>query len=233
VVGVYVDDLVITDSDCGDNKSFKEEMVVTFKMSDLILLHYYLNIEVKQSARRISLSPGGYAIKLLERCGLERGNLCQTPMEAHLKLTKQSMQPLVNATTYQSIVSSLGYLVNTRPDLEFVVGYVSCFLEEPREYHVAVVKQILLYVTGTSNWGLWFGRKKENKTLLIGFSDSNFVGDADTTQSTIGVIFLIANNPVTWQSMKQRVVAQFSCEFEYIAVANAMCQALWLARVLA
>ena len=32
--------------------------------------------------------------------------------------------------------------------------------------------------------------------------------------------------------MKQKVVAQSSCEAEYIAAANAACQALWLARVL-
>jgi hypothetical protein len=57
----------------------------------------------------------------------------------------------VDATTYQSIVRSLRYLVNTRPDLAFVVGYVSRFLEEPREDHLAAVKKILCYVAGTCN----------------------------------------------------------------------------------
>jgi hypothetical protein len=56
VVGVYIDDLIITSSDHDNIKSFKEEMVVAFKMSDLGLLHYYLSIEVKQSASGISLS---------------------------------------------------------------------------------------------------------------------------------------------------------------------------------
>jgi hypothetical protein len=40
-------------------------------------------------------------------------------------------------------------------------------------------------------------------------------------------------NQVTWQSMKQKVVVQLSCEDKYIAAANATCQALWLNRVLA
>jgi hypothetical protein len=31
--------------------------------------------------------------------------------------------------------------VNTHPDLAFVVGYVSHFLEEPREDHLAEVKR--------------------------------------------------------------------------------------------
>jgi hypothetical protein len=82
------------------------------------------------------------------------------PMEARLKLIKQSTQPLVDATSYRSIVGSLRYLVNTRPDIIFVVGYVSHFLKELQEDHPAAVKKILRYVVGTCNWGLWFGRKK-------------------------------------------------------------------------
>jgi hypothetical protein len=41
--------------------------------------------------------------------------------------------------------------VNTRPDVTFVVGYVSRYLEEPREDHLAVVKKILRYVADTCN----------------------------------------------------------------------------------
>jgi hypothetical protein len=71
-----------------------------------------------------------------------------------LKLSKQSTQPLVYATTYRSIVGSLRYLVNTRPDLASDVGYVSHFLEEPREDHLVAVKKFLRYVAGTCNWDL-------------------------------------------------------------------------------
>jgi hypothetical protein len=232
VVGVYIDDLIMTGSDHDNVRSFKEEMVAAFKMSNLDLLHYYLGIEVKQSASGISLSQCAYAMKILERSGMTGCNPCHVPMETRLKLSKQSTQPLVDATAYQSIIGSLRYLVNTRPNLAFAVGYVSHFLEEPREDHLAAVKKILCYVVGTCNWRLWFGRKKRNQALLIGFSDANFAGDVDARKSTTGVIFLV-NSPITWQSMKKKVVAQSSCESEYIAAVNAMCQALWLARVLA
>jgi hypothetical protein len=82
------------------------------------------------------------------------------PMEARLKLIKQSTQPLVDATSYRSIVGSLRYLVNTRPDIIFVVGCVSHFLKELQEDHPVAVKKILRYVVSTCNWGLWFGQKK-------------------------------------------------------------------------
>jgi hypothetical protein len=70
VVGVYVDDLIITSLDRDNIRSFKEEMVAAFKMSDLGLLHYYLGIEVKQSVSGISLSQDAYVLKILERRGV-------------------------------------------------------------------------------------------------------------------------------------------------------------------
>jgi hypothetical protein len=126
-------------------------------------------------------------------------------MVARLKLSKQSTQPLVDATIYHSIVGSLRYLVNTHLDFAFSVGYVSRFLQELREDHLAVVKKILRYVTGTYNWGLWFGRKKGNQALLTGFSDVDFTGDVDARKSTTGVIFFLVNSPITWQSTNRRL----------------------------
>jgi hypothetical protein len=141
-------------------------------------------------------------MKILERIDMTGCNPCHVPMETRLKRSKQSTQPLVDSTTYRSIVGSLRYLVNTRPDLAFVVGYVSHFLEKPQEDHLTTVKKILPYVVGTCNWGLRFGRMKGNQALLTGFSDVNFVEDVDAKKSTIGVIFFLVNKPITWQSTK-------------------------------
>jgi hypothetical protein len=154
VVEVYVDGLIITGSDRDNIRSFKEEMAATFKMSDLGLLHYYLGIEVKQSVSSISLNQGAYAMKILERSDMTGCNPCHVPIETRLKLSKQSMQPSVDATPYWSIIGSLRYLVNTHPDLAFTIGYMSHFLKEPQEDHLAAVKKILRYVAGTCNWGL-------------------------------------------------------------------------------
>jgi hypothetical protein len=43
--------------------------------------------------------------------------------------------------------------------------------------------------------------------LLIGFSDADFAGDVDARKSITGVILFLANSPITWQSMKPKVVA--------------------------
>lgn len=74
--------------------------------------------------------------------------------------------------------------MNTRPDIAFAVGYMSRFLEAPHEDHLAAVKHILRYLAGVKSWGLWFGRKKEKEAMLVGFSNSDFVGDEDACKST-------------------------------------------------
>ena len=42
VVGVYVDDLIVTDARTEDINGFKREMAARFRMSDLGALSYYL-----------------------------------------------------------------------------------------------------------------------------------------------------------------------------------------------
>lgn len=44
-------------------------------------------------------------------------------------------------------------------------------------------------------------------------------------------VFFIGENPVTWCSQKQKIVALSSCEAEYVAAAAATCQGLWLSRL--
>ncbi|XP_062191255.1 secreted RxLR effector protein 161-like [Phragmites australis] len=160
-------------------------------------------------------------------------NPCKIPMEPQLKLSKESTSAPMDATVYISLVGSLRYLINTRPDLAFSVGYVSRFMEEPHEDHLAAVKHILRYIAGTCGWGLFYARKKGVQLILEGYSDSDLAGHVDSQKSTTGLIFFLGGSPISWQSTKQNVVALSSCEAEYIAAATAACQAVWLACLLA
>jgi hypothetical protein len=113
LVGVYVDDLVITGSKTGEIVEFKAQMKKMFKMSDLGLLSYYLGIEVQQRQGEITLSQAAYAGKVLERAGLGDCNPCSTPMEQRLQLKSVNDGNIIDATEYMSLIGSLRYLVNT------------------------------------------------------------------------------------------------------------------------
>ena len=121
-------------------------------MSDLWPLSYYLGLEVTQGAHGITLRHGAYAAKILEKAGMAACNPSTTPMEMKLKLLKEGTTPNVDATKYHSIIGSLRYLCNSRPDPAFVVGYLSRFMEAPRQEHMAAIKHVLRYVAGTMHW---------------------------------------------------------------------------------
>ena len=69
IVGVYVDDLIITGGDMKVLERFKREMWKNFKMSDLGVLSYYLGIEVQQSTAGITICQSACAKKLLDTAG--------------------------------------------------------------------------------------------------------------------------------------------------------------------
>jgi hypothetical protein len=58
-------------------------------------------------------------------------------MEPRLKLSRKSKAPLVDGIACRRLVRSLRYLVNTRSDLAYSVGYVSRFMERPIEEHLS------------------------------------------------------------------------------------------------
>ncbi|XP_020188961.2 secreted RxLR effector protein 161-like [Aegilops tauschii subsp. strangulata] len=145
-----------------------------------------------------------------------------TPMENRLKLSKNNTDPPVDATKCRSLVGSLRYLVNTRPDLAFAVGKVSRYMDSPTTQHVTALKHILRYVAGTIGFGCCY--KEDGDQTLIGYSDHLGV---------TGIAFFLGKGLITWASQKQKIVAQSSCEAEYIAEAYAASEGVWLSGLLA
>jgi hypothetical protein len=90
---------------------------------------------------------------------------------------------------YVTMVGSLRYLVHTRPDLAFAVGYVSRFMERPLDY------------------GLHY-KRAPGMARFIGYCDSDLVGDIDPSKSTSGVIAWSAGSPSGRRSWRCQVARQ-------------------------
>jgi hypothetical protein len=103
-------------------------------------------------------------------------------------------------------------------------------MERTMVEHQQAIKRILRYVTGTLDYDLRY-EHRFGVSHLVGYCDSDLTGDIDTSKSTSDILFFLGNYPVSWQSLKQRVVALLSCEAEYIAATSIATQALWLARL--
>jgi hypothetical protein len=203
-VGVYVDDLVIIGTKDAKVTTFKEEMKATFQMSDLELLSFYLGIEVHRDDSGITLQQTAYTKRVVELARLTDCNPALTLMEERLKLSRDSTTEEVDATQYRRLVGSLRYLVHTRPDLAFSVSYVSRFMQRPMTEHQQAVKRIIHYVVGTLD--LYYPRCP-GEAHLVRYSDSDHVGDIDTSKSISGILFFFGKCLISWQSVKQQVVA--------------------------
>uniref|UniRef100_A0A0A9FJ50 Reverse transcriptase Ty1/copia-type domain-containing protein n=1 Tax=Arundo donax TaxID=35708 RepID=A0A0A9FJ50_ARUDO len=231
IVGVYVDDLIVTGAKTSEIVAFKKQMTAEFEMSDLGLLSFYLGIEVSQQEGSVTIKQSAYARKVLKQFGMEDYNPTKYPMEHKAQVHKDSDGQPVDATEYRRVVGCLRYLLHTRPDLSHAVGVASRHMERPTVMHQKLVKQMLRYLKGTIDLGLVYVQGT-GKEVLTGFTDSDLGGDLDDRKSTGGMAFYLNNNLVSWTSQKQKTVALSSCEAEFIAAATAACQALWLKSML-
>ena len=64
--------------------------------------------------------------------------------------------------------------------------------------------------------------------MLLGYVDIYMVRDVDSRKSTSGYLITFAGGPVSWQSKLQTCVALSTTEVEYIAIAEAFKEMLWM-----
>ncbi|KAM1173977.1 hypothetical protein ACFX19_027172 [Malus domestica] len=64
--------------------------------------------------------------------------------------------------------------------------------------------------------------------FAVGYVDSDYAGDLDGRKSTTGYVFTMAKGPVCWRSILQSSVALSTTEAEYMAVAEAIKEAIWI-----
>lgn len=231
IIGVYVDDLLVTGSNITIITEFKKQMASKFDMSDMGKLTYYLGIEVVQGNGFIQLNQTGYTKKVLNKAGMLDCNSTKVPMHPSEVINKDEGGLGVDPTKFKSVIGGLRYLVHTRPDIAYSVGIVSRFMEKPTMMHLNAAKRILRYIKGTLDYGLIYTKDSDNK-VLIGYSDSDLAGNVEDGKSTGGMVFYLNKNLITWASQKQKCVALSSCEAEFMAATTAACQAVWLRKLL-
>jgi ribonuclease HI len=73
-----------------------------------------------------------------------------------------------------------------------------------------------------------FERSDASDSLVVGYVDSDYAGDLDKRRSTTGYVFTMAGGSVSWRSTLQSTVALSTTEAEYMAVTEAIKEAIWL-----
>ncbi|XP_058782332.1 uncharacterized mitochondrial protein AtMg00810-like [Vicia villosa] len=156
MVGLYVDDILLTGSCSYEIVKFKKVLMNEFEITDLEKLIYFLGMEVLYSKKGIILHQLKYELELLKRYKLTNYKSAVTPAEMNHKLDSDAEGDDVDATTFKQLVGSLRYLSNTRHDICYAVEMVSRFMNELKWSHYQVVVRILRYIKGTLKFGVMF-----------------------------------------------------------------------------
>ena len=129
----------------------------------------------------------------------------ETPIVGNWRKEDATSGEVVAATVFRQLVGSPMYLVNMRPDLCFAVNQLSQVVVQQTKLFWKVVKHVLRYLIGTTQYGLWY--KWIEGVKFQGFTDAGWAGSPSGKKSTSGGIFNLGLAAVSWYSRKHRSVA--------------------------
>nr|XP_016505430.1 PREDICTED: uncharacterized mitochondrial protein AtMg00810-like [Nicotiana tabacum] len=217
----------------GDDKKgisrLKKLLAYEFEIKDLGKLQYFLGIEAARSKRGIFISQRKYILDLLKETGMTGCRPAESPIESNHKL-QSGVGESIDKERCQRLVGRLIYLSHNRPNIAYSVSLVSQFMHDPRDPHMQAAFHILCYMKSAPGKGQLFSKHDHLQTEA--FTDADWAGSLDDRRSTFGYCTLAGGNLVTWRSKKQSIVARSSAEAEYRAMAQGVCELLWLQKLL-
>ncbi|KAJ3488832.1 hypothetical protein NLI96_g2539 [Meripilus lineatus] len=202
----------------------------------------------------VSISHHQYISAILERFNMVDCNTHRTPVETGTVLshsdepsTKEEIEEM-KKTPYRELTGALIWIsVISRPDIAFAASHLAQFNANPGHAHWVAAKRVLRYLAATRDLRLVLGLEgvlpigagdtadmtsPESIQILSGYSDSDWGRDIDDRRSISGYVFRIGGSTIAWNSRKQTTVAASSTEAEYMALAHASKQGLWLRQLL-
>jgi hypothetical protein len=153
-----------------------------------------------------------------------------------LDITKDQFRPrqddeniLGQEVPYLSAIGALLYLAQcTRPDIAFAVSVLARYSSAPTIRHWKGVKDILRYLRGTIDMGLFYANKSMDSPTIVGYADAGYLSDPHRGRSQTGYVFTCGDTAISWRSTKQTLVATSSNHSEIIALYEAGRECFWL-----
>jgi hypothetical protein len=263
IIGVHVDDFMITGGNEVAIEKVKEKLKARFEMKDLGEAENMLGIRIQRYREKLIIDQSQFAKETVAQFLYDDSMKHATPMEpeAIRKLVEEPGQPLDHDEwlKYVELLGKLIWLCNTRFDIIFAVNRMASFTVEACRNHWKALLRILGYVSRTINYGITYGTNNEHAEGVEGsnidyysidhnieghvgtaclqdgeaFSDTDYATDPRDRKSILGFVFMVYGGAVMTYSKKMKSVARSTTEAEYVGMGEATKAALWGRRLLA
>ena len=232
---IWVDDIVVMSDSLKLVEQFKRQIKNEYRVKDLGKLKIFLGIEFSQKAGHVQMSQSKYCKNILERFGMMDCNPAKIPCEKniHDQLRENKSSPIFkDARKYRELVGSLIYLEQvTRPDISFVTNILSQNMANPTQFHWDLGLKTLRYLKGTQGFTLNYHRA--DSVQLTCFADADWGNGLDRKSQSGYMCYLNTDSsPISWSSRKQNLVATSTCNAEYVAISEGLCETIWCQKVL-
>jgi hypothetical protein len=153
-------------------------------LKDLSKTKFCLGLQLEHLSTGIFAHQSAYVKKVLEKFNMDKAYPSKTPMVVRsLEIKTDPFRPpdegeetLGPQVSYLSAIGALMYLANsTRPDIAFAVNVLVRHSVVPTKRHWTGVKQILRYVNGPRDLGLFF--KRGPISDVVGYTDAGYQFD--------------------------------------------------------
>ena len=231
IIALYVDDILVMGRSDGGIEGIKAELKDFHPMKDYGLAQKVLGIRIQQGHEYIRIDQSAYIREILSEFGMAESRPRKVPLSPSVKLEGETPSlPRDEHQLFRRIIGRISFLaLGTRVDISFPVNRLAQHLAKPQKVHLHAAKHLLRYLRATLEFGLMYRRVGNDKHKLVGYADSAYA-NATGQRSTGGYVFFLneKSSPVCWSSRKQPVVSYSTVESEYMALAEATRQGIWI-----
>ena len=131
----------------------------------------------------------------MKKFSLESASPIRTPISPNVKLIVDLLGKSVDSSLHRSMIGSLLYLTASRSNISYSVEVCSRYQANPKDSHMIALKRIIKYVKATVDLGVW--NRKYTNNVLVGYSNTDWAGNADDRKSTSGGCLYVGTNLVS------------------------------------
>jgi hypothetical protein len=246
IISTWVDDCIVSYNNPESWKKMLTRICEKFTLGTGTDFEWCLGMAVQRNRQTgsICLHQSLYVRNLLKRFHMEDSNPVRTPADPSVTLSTE-MSPKshdevrdMESIPYRSLLGALLHLANfARPDIALAVNICSRYANCYGPAHWRALKRILRYLKGTidpgtkQSPGLLYSKRSPTDLNVTGFVDADYARCPDTRRSTTGYIFMCCGGPISWESTKQKITATSTAEAEYVALALAVKEAIWIRKL--